>query len=1048
MAPRKTSSTVYSSVRDIIRINTGLFRPPERLSISDAAEEYVRLNHPVYTGPYQNDRAPYMVEPMNCLQSRLLSGVVFCGPAQSGKALHVNTPIATPFGWTVMGRLKVGDKIFGSKGQQVTVTKAHPVRMNRTCYEVVFDDGSSIIADAEHLWTVDDLLLEHTATVNTEFMAERYVFGKKSRSRFAIPVAKPIVTDQLDLPIDPYVLGAWLGDGHLQSPRLTLHRNEMDIVKNIEAAGHVVDCSYVPGTQSMTVLVDRPNSRKDKNLGSSLRKAGLIRDRANPNGKKHIPELYLRASIPQRIALLNGLMDTDGTCGKDTKAGACGFCTTLPDLAEGFSELLSSLGIKFQKRKRVPICTKSDGSKVEGALAYYFTFMSYGELPVFKLERKQNRIFPRSETRKSYVKRRFITAIRETVSVPVRCIAVDSPDRLFLAGENMIPTHNTEALILNWLAYSIRVDPMDMLIYNPTGANARDFSKRRIDRMHRHSPEIGAQLVQRRDADNTFDKHYISGMMATLSWPTVSEMSGKPVPRIALTDYDRMPEDVEGDGSPFDLAQKRTTTFESFAMTCAESSPSREVTNPKYIPQTPHEAPPTTGILALYNRGDRRRWYWACPHCEEYFEGLWEHIKWDVLDSNLRSSKTARMVCPCCNQDIQHSQKRKMNLSGVWLKEGQYVDSCGFVCGTGLESETASFWLRGVAAAFVSWQKLVNSYLDALDAFNKTGDEEALKKFYNTDLGEPYIPKGQGDERSPLDLMNRRIPLAPKRVPLNTRFLIATVDVQKRSYMAHVYAVQPGHPADLVVIDRIPIWLSDRIGDSGEPMGVRPGIYLDDWSLIESKILDQTYELDDDSGRRMPVKMAFCDSGGQAGVTAMAYAYWRTLREERKAHRLLLVKGTPTPGAPNIALHFPDAQRKDQFAVARGDVPVLMINSNKLKDMADNRLSCIEPGKGMVSFAEHLPDEIYSELCAETRTPKGWENPSNARNEAWDCLCYVIAGCMSSAINIDRIDWSNPPLWADDWDKNPTILKPDQQEQFAYRPKVDYDFAALGRQLG
>lgn len=605
----------------------------------------------------------------------------------------------------------------------------------------------------------------------------------------------------------------------------------------------------------------------------------------------------------------------------------------------------------------------------------------------------------------------------------------------------------TQCLILNWLGYSVRVDPMDMIIFNPTQANARDFSKRRIDRMHRHSPEIGEQLIQRRDADNTFDKHYKSGMMATLSWPTVSEMSGKPVGRIALTDYDRMPEDVEGDGSPFDLASKRTTTYESFAMTCAESSPSRAVTNPKYIPQSPHEAPPTTGILALYNRGDMRRWHWSCPHCDFYFEGMWEHLKWDKLDTNLLSARTVRMECPFCNEPITHNHKRKMNLGGVWLKEGQRVDNMGIVEGEGKESEIASFWLRGVAAAFVSWQKLVLTYLDAMDAFEKTGDDEALKKFYNTDLGEPYIPKGDGEERDPLTLMNRKEPLEPKTVPENTRFLIGTVDVQKRSFMTQVFAVMPGRPFDMMLIDRFPIWLSERLHEeTNEPLPVRPGTYLEDWELIERSLLDKTYLLPD--GRKMPIKLVACDSGGNAGVTAMAYNFYRQLRNERKAHRFLLVKGSSTPGVPRVALHFPDSQRKDSLAIAKGDVPVLMLNSNQLKDMADNRLSCIEPGKGMLRFAEFLPDETFSELCIEVRTAKGWQNTSNARNEAWDLLCYAIAACLSQYINVERIDWDNPPLWAAPWDTNTSILKPDQEEQFTFRPKLDYDFAALGRKLG
>ena len=135
--------------------------------------------------------------------------------------------------------------------------------------------------------------------------------------------------------------------------------------------------------------------------------------------------------------------------------------------------------------------------------------------------------------------------------------------------------------IINWLAYTIKCDPADFIIYQTSQGTARDFSKRRIDRLHRHSTEIGNQVVTSGGHnDNTFDKHYKSGVMLTLSWPSINELSGRPVGRVALTDYDRMPENIDGEGAPFDLARKRTTTFGSFAMTLAESSPGHEVSDP------------------------------------------------------------------------------------------------------------------------------------------------------------------------------------------------------------------------------------------------------------------------------------------------------------------------------------------------------------------------------------------------------------------------------------------------------------------------------------
>lgn len=99
------------------------------------------------------------------------------------------------------------------------------------------------------------------------------------------------------------------------------------------------------------------------------------------------------------------------------------------------------------------------------------------------------------------------------------------------------------------------------------------------------------------------------GSFLKIGWPSIIVFSSSDYKRVALTDYDRFPEDIDGEGDGFSLASKRTTTFMSAGMTLAESSPGREITDVKWRRSSPHEAPPTTGILSLYNRGDRRRWY-------------------------------------------------------------------------------------------------------------------------------------------------------------------------------------------------------------------------------------------------------------------------------------------------------------------------------------------------------------------------------------------------------------------------------------------------------
>jgi phage terminase large subunit GpA-like protein len=607
----------------------------------------------------------------------------------------------------------------------------------------------------------------------------------------------------------------------------------------------------------------------------------------------------------------------------------------------------------------------------------------------------------------------------------------------------------TDSLIVNGVAYSVRVDPLDTMVFCPTSGAARDFSIRRIDRLHMHSPEVGAMLMKSRDADNKFDKHYINGMILTLSFPSKTELAGRPVGRIIMTDFDRMPMDVDGDGNPFDLASKRTTTFNSFAMCCAESSPSMPIKDPNWIAKGAHEAPDCEGIIALYNRGDRRRWQWPCPHCWTWFEGKFEHLQWDTDErlSNTEKAETVRMVCPDCGAEIHPDDRHEMQQWGMWVPEGCKVNEKGQLVGRRPRTKFASFWLRGTAAAFASWQSLVISYLDASDEYDRTMSDEALKKFWNNDMGEPYKPKSLESLRVPEALKARAEVLPEGMVPKGVRFLVGVIDVQANRFCVTVFGVMPGEPFDVVPIDRFDIIKSKRVDRDGDPLPLNPPAYLEDWDLIEELVMSKTYELDDGTGRRMQVKITGCDSGGKAGTTNNAYDFWRKMRDSGKSGKFILLKGDPKPNNPRTRLGFPDTQRKDNKSAARGDVPVLFINSNMMKDSLNGRLDVVTPGKGMIHLPAWMPDEFFSELCCEIRTDKGWENPNKLRNEAWDLLYYLLGICISPKIlAIESVDWDNPIGWAKPWDEN-DLVSAAGEERFSMKPASTVDFSSFADAL-
>lgn len=606
-------------------------------------------------------------------------------------------------------------------------------------------------------------------------------------------------------------------------------------------------------------------------------------------------------------------------------------------------------------------------------------------------------------------------------------------------------------MYFNWAAYTAECDPADMMVVHMTQASARDWSQGDFRKAIRDTQALRNAVLPGKQNQNTHDIRFKSGMRVLVKWPTITELSGKTIPRHWLMDYDRMPLDVDKEGTPFDLTKNRGVSFRRYAMTAAESSPGYEVEDPRWIAQTPHQAPPTQGILSLYNRGDRRRWYWQCRDCRESFEPDFDLLVYPETEDIQEASEAVVMACPHCGSIITPDMKHEMNMAGRWIKDRMRWNADGSVTGVPISSNIASFWLKGPAAAFASWTNQVASYLRAMEAYEQTGNEKDLQTTVNTDQGKPYLPMSRSDSRLPEDLKARMQDLGDRVVPDGVRFLTAEIDVQQSMFVVQIHGHMPGD--DTAVIDRFRVRVSERWSEEDQQhKWVKPGAYPEDWDLLTEQVLLKTYPLSDDSGRRMAIKAALCDSGGQEGVTANAYEWWRRLRDEpegRQLHRRVrLGKGSDRRSAPRVQISYPDSERKDRKAGARGEVPVLIMNSDVIKDTMDQRLDRTEPGGGMILFPDWLEDWWFMEVVAEHKDPrKGWVNPNRRRNEAWDLLCYSHALCLSPLINIESLNWENPPGWAAEWDDNDLVFDDNSNRPFDPQPKVDYNLSDLANSL-
>ncbi len=595
---------------------------------------------------------------------------------------------------------------------------------------------------------------------------------------------------------------------------------------------------------------------------------------------------------------------------------------------------------------------------------------------------------------------------------PMNCLASREYDAVIFVGPAR--TGKTIGLIDGWVIYNVICDPADMLIIQMTEEKAREHSKKRLARTFRVSPEVVSRLSPNKNDNNVYDRTFLAGNYLKIGWPSVNIMSSSDYKCVALTDYDRFPEDIDGEGDAFSLASKRTTTFMSSGMTLVESSPGRDVKDVKWRRTSPHEAPPTTGILSLYNRGDRRRWYWPCPHCGEYFQPCGDVVAGfrDIADPVL-ASEAAYIQCPSCSGRIMPEQKRELNGRGVWLRDGESINADGSRYGDPRRSRIASFWMEGPAAAYQTLSQLVYKLLTAEQEYETTGSEETLKTVINTDWGLPYLPRASMEQRKSELLEQRAEPVPSRSVPDGVNFLVATVDVQAGRHRRFVVQVTGyGSRGERWIIDRYNITQSLRGDSDGESQRIDPASYPEDWDVLLTDVFHKSWPLASDPSQQMRLMAMAVDSGGEDGVTDNAYKFWRHCRRDGLGKRIYLFKGDSIRRAKLITRTFPDnTGRTGRRAQAAGDVPLWLLQTDALKDRVNNALWRDSPGPGYVHFPDWLGSWFYDELTYEERSSDGkWSKPGRGANEAFDLMVYAEA--LVILHGYEKIRWPDAPEWA------------------------------------
>ena len=419
------------------------------------------LNFMQYT--WQNHSEPFVVgfhtrkicAAIDYAMERYREGIstawVITVPFRHGKALEVNTPIATPDGWTTIGKLNVGDYVYGENGKPVKVIAKSPIWHDRKLIKVTADREEVIYCDEKHLWKCKcDLRQQDYKVYEAGTLAEHQ--NTKSVKR-----QSPLFGEEKSLLIPPYLLGMWLGDGNSKCSRITASDEDRPIeIEFVRELGY--ETHPVPSC---------PNDYQVEGLHSQLRKLNLLEN-------KHIPMEYLRASYQQRFELLQGLIDTDGDVSKsrnrtgknpELTGGQVTFVNKNKRLAEDVQELVRSLGVKCSISEfRTKLYGKDCGPGYK--VCFYLKECA-------RFERKASRT--RNATK--FINRSLVFESAERNGDTV-CIQVENADGMFLCGKSLIPTHNSEIISRKLPAHFLGLFPdSKVILCGHTQALTEGFSK-------------------------------------------------------------------------------------------------------------------------------------------------------------------------------------------------------------------------------------------------------------------------------------------------------------------------------------------------------------------------------------------------------------------------------------------------------------------------------------------------------------------------------------------------------------------------------------------
>lgn len=384
----------------------------------------------------------YQTVGANFIMDTAREGCLLADSMGLGKAQPVSAKVMTPTGWRSIGDIQVGDFVYGSKGIPIRVTGVFP-QTKRKIFRITFTDGTSSRSCAEHLWRVETPVDRYRRTnklpvpiriLPLNEIAAQGLLGVNTNKKWFVPIAAPIQFTRKEFVLDPYLVGALIANGSIGHGHTAHHGDSQQraamqkispksimIVRQKNKWASGLNCA--PGYATNIVTAE-------------MRRLGLAGTESN---SKFIPDEYMLGSVEQRLALLQGLMDNDGTVAKD--GFVCEYNTVSKRLADSVVDLVRSLGGVARRSSRIPTYTYK-GERLTGQRDYRTRLSMPDGIVPFRIKRKTDRYVPRTK----YPPAHAIESIVAAGSEKCVCIAVEAEDHLYVTDDYIL-THNTSSTL-------------------------------------------------------------------------------------------------------------------------------------------------------------------------------------------------------------------------------------------------------------------------------------------------------------------------------------------------------------------------------------------------------------------------------------------------------------------------------------------------------------------------------------------------------------------------------------------------------------------------